>query len=124
MGKNCLKLTNCNDSDPAKSAQRLLKPQKKKKKLALSLNSNKSFTPFSALVRPHLEYCVPMWSPLYKFGIHKLEMVQRKAAKMIQRLRNKLYEERLKKLNVFRLLKRSDPTELFQMFHSFDDVPK
>lgn len=38
-------------------------------------------TAFKALVRPLVEYASPVWSPYTKKNIHKIEMVQRRAAR-------------------------------------------
>ena len=81
---------------------------------------------YKSVVRPHLEYCSPAWSPYYKKDKDLLEKIQHRFTRMFPELRNLQYSERLNKLGLWTLEERrnrADLIEVYKILNGFSVVP-
>ena len=82
---------------------------------------------YKTIVKPHLEYCIQAWRPYRKKDIDMLERVQRRATKMIPKLRNISYEMRLKECGLTTLETRrlrGDQIEVFKILTGYENIDR
>ena len=101
----------CNKA--AKKAMRVLGMVKRSFK---NLDEESLKTIYCSYIRPHLEYCIQAWSPYYRKDIQTLEKVQQRATKLVRRLKNLPYVERLRRLNLYPLEQRRLRGDLIETF--------
>ena len=61
---------------------------------------------YKTLVRPHLEYCTPAWSPHCVKDKHMLKKVQHRFTRMVPGMKELPYEVRLQQLRLWTLEER------------------
>jgi len=74
------------------------------------------FRAFSVYVRPILEYCSPVWNPVYIGDIKRIEAVQRRFTKKLSGYRHISYDTRLRLLRAESLELRRLKLDLIMMY--------
>ena len=78
-------------------------------------------TLYKAMIRPHLEYCCQLWSPITAGAVRRLEGVQRSFTARIAGISHLNYWDRLKRLEMFSLERRR---ERYQVIYVFKIIQK
>jgi len=79
-------------------------------------------TLYKSLVRPKLKYCIQVGNPYLKQDIVLLEIVQRRATKLITGLKHKSYEECFLILQLTTLETRRKRGDLIKAFKILKEV--
>jgi len=72
---------------------------------------------YKPLVRSHRKYTNCVWSLFRQMDVKKVEMVQKKATRMVKRLKNNSCEDRLKFLNLPTLKYRRLRGDMIQVYN-------
>ena len=83
---------------------------------------------YKSMIRPHIEYCVQLWSPLPEHGnwrlILAIEDVQRKFTRLVENIGLLPYKTRLEKLGLTTLLERRARGDLIETFKIVNGISK
>ena len=81
---------------------------------------------YKSMIRPHMEYCVQLWSPLPTHGnwrlILAIEDIQRKYTRLIDNVGLLPYKNRLEKLGLTTLLERRSRGDLIETFKIVNSI--
>jgi ribonucleases P/MRP protein subunit RPP40 len=79
---------------------------------------------YCGLIRPILDYAVPVWNPRSARDINMIERVQRRATKMQSECANMPYKDRLNVWQLQELSQRRIRGDLIQLFKCVKDIDK
>ena len=77
---------------------------------------------YVSLIRPHLEYAVPVWNPYLRGDIENLENVQHRATRLVPGIKRKGYEYRIKTLRLTTLETRRKRGDLIQFYKVINKI--
>ena len=73
------------------------------KRTVVSRNPATLLKMYETIVRPHVEYCVSIWSPSYKKDKETIERVQHRFIRLFKELRELPYNDHLGELGLWSL---------------------
>ena len=77
------------------------------------------------MVRQHLEYCIQAWRSYHKKDIDKLEIIQRRATKVIPELKDLSYEGRLfERGNTIVKTRRLRGDQISKIVNGYEDIDR
>ena len=82
---------------------------------------------YDSYIRPHMEYCVHVWSTYLRKDIQCLERVQMSATQIVKDLKKMAYEESLRRLKMTTLENRrfrGDMIETWQILNGREDIDR
>ena len=71
---------------------------------------------YKSLIRPHLEYCIPSWSPYLAKDIDLFEKIQHCATKLVSDISSLAYTDRLRCLGLYSLYCQRQRGDLIEAF--------